>query len=101
MKTYSHDYSNAAKANFYVFEALESLRMERYEDAAQYLREARNLLDCYLASDNMLPDDDLADGWVKHSEAKAAVKESLNMYFESMKKIEEANEYLAEHESDF
>lgn len=101
MKTYTHDYKKVARAQKVLGEALEAVRSDNLHGAGVLICLAKGILDEYLAGDNMLPDDDLADGWVKHSDAIAAVKESLNMYFESMKKIEEANQYLAENESDF
>lgn len=41
---------------------------ECYSAAVERINEARQLLQEYLAQDNMVKDDDVADGWVKASD---------------------------------
>ena len=65
MKTYVHDYSLPAQANLFVFLAMQQLRNDHKNEAYSLLAQARDSLDQYLAADNMVEDDDAADGWIK------------------------------------
>ena len=68
MKTYSHDYTKPAEVDILLYSATRLLANECYDAAAIRIYEARELLQQYLAQDNMIEDDDLADGWVRMSE---------------------------------
>lgn len=71
MKTYSHDYTKPAEAAKLIWDALQAHRREDAFHAEDNMQHARNILDSYLGGDNMVEDDDVADGWVKQSEAGA------------------------------
>lgn len=68
MKTYSHDYTLASKAESLLCEAYQLIAKEFPQDALQRIIEAREALGEYLAGDNMVRDDDVADGFVKLTE---------------------------------
>lgn len=71
MKTYSHDYTKPAEADSHLHAAQ---RLNAHDDtieAWKHIEDARNILGSYLSGDNMVEDDDVADGWVKQSEAGA------------------------------
>lgn len=96
MKTYSHNYEKPSRVQSILFFALEALRSGNTFDAKKSIMEAREILDEYLAGDNMIEDNDLADGWVKHSDAIAAKKNAIDQLSDSLKKLEEADKYLSE-----
>ncbi len=58
MKKYSHDYSRPAEVDSILYEAQEALRRDETQTAARLIGEARQLLDSYLAGDNMSPDEE-------------------------------------------
>lgn len=68
MKTYSHDYTKPTEVDILLYSATRLLANECYDAAAVRIYEARELLMQYLAEDNMVEDDDVADGWVKMSD---------------------------------
>ena len=68
MKTYSHDYTIPAQVNQNIHLALFELHSDNFDQVEVLLMQARNLLDQYLSQDNMVEDDDVADGWVRMSE---------------------------------
>lgn len=68
MKTYSHDYTKPSKIETLLFCAARLIQCESYDTAAERINEARQILQEYLAQDNMIEDDDIADGWVKMSD---------------------------------
>lgn len=63
MQKYTHDYTKAAKSNAYMYAALQEARRDNLAGAIKQILNARRLMDEYLASDNMVPDDDTAHGW--------------------------------------
>lgn len=63
MKRYTHDYTKAAKANAYMYAAFQEARRDNLAGAIEQILNARRLMDEYLASDNMVPDDDTVRGW--------------------------------------
>ena len=65
MKQYSHDYTKPSEAESLLYRASRLIANECYDTAAERINEARRLLQEYLAQDNMVEDDDVADGWVK------------------------------------
>lgn len=68
MKTYSHDYTKPTEVDILLYSATRLLANKCYDAAAVRIYEARELLMQYLAEDNMVEDDDVADGWVKMSD---------------------------------
>ncbi len=65
MKQYSHDYSKVAEAESLLYSATQLMANESWDAALERINETRQLLQEYLAKDNMVEDDDVADGWVK------------------------------------
>lgn len=65
MKQYSHDYTKPKKAEQLLHEVQVEMRWQNHYQAQQKINEARQLLQEYLAQDNMVEDDDVVDGWVK------------------------------------
>lgn len=65
MKHFSHDYTKASEAQNVLFLALENLRNGHTYEAKRDLMKARELLDEYLAVDNMIRDDDVEGGWIR------------------------------------
>lgn len=63
MKRYTHDYTKAAKANAYMYAALQEARRDNLTGAIEQILNARRLMDEYLSSDNMIADEDIAFGW--------------------------------------
>lgn len=74
MQQFSHDYTKVSEAMESLYSATRLIANECYDAALQRVNEARGILDEYLAQDNMIPDNDLADGWVRHSEAQAELE---------------------------
>jgi len=70
MQQFSHDYAKVAETQNVLFLALEDLRNGHTYEAKRGIMKAREMLDEYLAKDNMIPDNDVADGWVRYSEAQ-------------------------------
>lgn len=68
MKTYSHDYTLAAQANLLIYLAQHELSKGDADGAKLLLIQAREALTEYLSKDNMIEDDDVADGWIKQSD---------------------------------
>lgn len=68
MKTFSHDYTKPSEVDSLLYSASRLIANECYDTAAERINEARELLQQYLAQDNMVEDDDVADGWVKMSD---------------------------------
>ena len=69
MKQYSHDYTKVKETQKVLFFALEDFRNDHTYEAKRGIMEARQMLDEYLAQDNMVPDDDVENGWVRYNEA--------------------------------
>lgn len=65
MDQYTHDYTKASEAQNRLFLALENLRNVHTYEAKRDLMKARELLDEYLAADNMVEDSDAEDGWIR------------------------------------
>ena len=69
MKQYSHDYTKPSEVESLLYSAQRLMANECYDAATERINEAKQLLQEYLAQDNMVEDDDVADGWVKASQA--------------------------------
>lgn len=74
MQQFSHDYTKVSEALESLYSATRLIANECYDAALERINEARNTLDEYLAKDNMVPDNDVFDGWVRHSEAQAEIE---------------------------
>lgn len=74
MQQFSHDYTKVSEAMESLYSATRLIANECYDAALQRINEARTILSEYLAQDNMIPDNDVADGWVRHSEARAELE---------------------------
>lgn len=70
MKRYTHDYTKAAEANAHMYAALQEARRDNLAGAIEQILNARWLMDEYLASDNMVPDEDIAFGWYRAEEVE-------------------------------
>lgn len=68
MKQYSHDYTLVQEAMDALYSATRLHANECYNDALKRINEARTILTHYLSQDNMVEDDDIADGWVRASD---------------------------------
>ena len=67
MKIYTHDYTKPSKAESLLYEAQQLLASDNSAEALQRVNGARELLDEYLAKDNIVEDGD-AYGFIKQSE---------------------------------
>lgn len=68
MIQYSHDYTKVAAAESHLYAAQQLNAHDDPIEAWKHIEDARQLLQEYLAQDNMVKDDDVADGWVKASD---------------------------------
>lgn len=68
MKTYSHDYALPSKCERILCVAQILISKDCVQQAEEKILEARKLLQKYLALDNMVSDNDVADGIIKQSE---------------------------------
>ena len=78
MKHYSHDYTKPSEAESLLYRATRLMANECYDAAVERINEARQLLQEYLAQDNMVEDDDVADGWVKAHEVEELINRKKN-----------------------
>lgn len=78
MKQYSHDYTKASEVESLLYSATRLMANECYDAAVERILEARQLLQEYLAHDNMVEDDDVADGWVKAHEVEELINGKEN-----------------------
>ena len=68
MKTYSHNYSKIAAAEMHLFAAQRLNDCDEPVEAWKHIEAARRNIQQYLSEDNMVVDDDVADGWVRMSD---------------------------------
>lgn len=68
MKTYSIDYTKISEAENSLYSAIRLMANDCYDAAQERIEEARKLLQEFLSQDNLVKDDDLADGLIKQSE---------------------------------
>ena len=68
MQKYRHDYTNPSVVDYLLYRATRLIATECYDEARVRINEARHILQEYLASDNMVPDDDIAFGWYRAEE---------------------------------
>lgn len=76
MQQYSHDYTLVQEADSHLYAAQQLEAHEQPEEAWKHIADARQKLQQYLSQDNMVPDDDTADGWVKASDLVVRVTPS-------------------------
>lgn len=69
MKIYTHDYTLPSQAELQLYFAQQRLLQDDIQNALAAIGCARELLDRYLAQDNMVEDGD-AYGWVKYSDVE-------------------------------
>lgn len=70
MQRYSHDYTKVSEVESLLYIAQNLMATERYISARERISEARQLLQEYLAGDNMVEDDEVAYGWYKAQEVE-------------------------------
>ena len=68
MKTYSIEYTKISEAESTLYSATRLMANDCYDAALERIDEARKLLQEFLSQDNLVEDDDLADGLIKQSE---------------------------------
>lgn len=69
MKIYTHDYTLPSQVASQLYFAQQQLQQDDIQNALAAIGCARELLDSYLAQDNMVEDGD-AYGWVKYSDVE-------------------------------
>ena len=88
MQQYSHDYTLVLQADEALYSAQRLHANDCYAAALERINEARQLLQQYLAKDNMVPDDDVEDGWVHHNTAQKeieAMRQQIKHYQETQR----------------
>ncbi len=65
MKQYSHDYTKIAEVESHLYAAQQLNAHDDTIEAWKHIEDARRLLQEYLSADNMVEDNDVADGLVK------------------------------------
>ncbi len=73
MKQYSHDYTLVANATEDLYRVTRLLANDCVDAALSLVNDARGKLLLYISRDNMVEDDDVADGWVKAHEVKELI----------------------------
>lgn len=68
MRTYSIDYTKISEAESSLYSATRLMANDCHGAALERIGEARRLLQEFLSQDNLIKDNDLADGLVKQSE---------------------------------
>ena len=69
MKTYSIDYTMISEAENSLYSAIRLMANDCYDAALERIDEARKLLQEFMNQENLVEDDDLADGLIKQSES--------------------------------
>lgn len=78
MKQYSHDYTLVANATEDLYRVTRLLANDCVDAALSLVNDARGKLLLYISRDNMVEDDDVADGWVKAHEVKELINGKEN-----------------------
>ena len=78
LKQYSHDYTKVADAESHLYAAQQLNAHDDPIEAWKHIEDARRLLQEYLSADNMVEDDDVADGWVKAHEVDELINGKEN-----------------------
>lgn len=74
MQQFSHDYTKVSEALESLYSATRLIANECYDAALWRINEARTILSEYLAKDNMIPDNDVENGWVRYNEVQAELE---------------------------
>lgn len=74
MQQYTHDYTLVSEAESHLYAAQQLEAHEQPEEAWKHIADARRILQQYLAQDNMIPDDDVYNGWVKSNDVKEEIE---------------------------
>lgn len=77
MKQYSHDYTKPSEADSLLYSATRLMANDCQVAAVERINEARQLLQEYLSQDNMVQDNDVADGWVKAQDVQGLIRNKL------------------------
>lgn len=78
MQKYSHDYTLVSEAESHLYAAQQLEAHEQPEEAWKHIADARQILQQYLSQDNMVPDDDVYDGWYKASDVEQELERTAN-----------------------
>ena len=78
MHIYTHDYTLPSQVESQLYFAEQQLRQDNIQTALAAIASARELLNSYLAQDNMVEDDDV-DGWVKLSDLRMGDGDGKNL----------------------
>lgn len=78
MQKYSHDYTLVSEAESRLYAAQQLEAHEQPEEAWKHIADARQKLQQYLSQDNMVPDDDVYDGWYKASDVEQELERTAN-----------------------
>ena len=78
MKQYSQDYTKVSEAESHLYAAQQLNAHDDPIEAWKHIEDARRLLQEYLAQDNMVEDNDVADGWVKAHEVEELINGKEN-----------------------
>ena len=74
MQQYTHDYTLVSEAESHLYAAQQLEAHEQPEEAWKHIEDARRKLQQYLAQDNMIPDDDVYNGWEKSNDVKEEIE---------------------------
>lgn len=86
MKKYEIDYTKISEVENCLYEAMRMLGERSHIKAEERIQEARKLVHEFLNGDNLVEDEDLADGLVRQSEAESAIKAAIKEAENSHKK---------------
>ena len=75
MKQYSHNYTPVADAAEDLYRVTRLLANDCIDAALSLVTDARGKLLLYLSRDNMVEDNDVADGWVRASEVEELINQ--------------------------
>lgn len=78
MQKYSHDYTLVSEAESHLYAAQQLEAHEQPEEAWKHIADARQTLQQYLSQDNMVPDNDVYDGWYKASDVEQELERTAN-----------------------
>lgn len=92
MKTYSIDYTKISEAESSLYSATRLMANDCHDAALERIEEARKLLQEFMNQDNLVEDDDLADGLVRQSEVETTIKKEL---------VDKACDWLATHLNEY
>jgi len=74
MQQYTHDYTLVSEAESHLYAAQQLEAHEQPEEAWKHIADARRILQQFLSQNNMVPDDEVYDGWVKSNDVKEEIE---------------------------